>query len=132
HRARLLAAKTGQPLQADLERLAVDPKQHRGDLVGVDAVDIADEAQGDVIIFGVDPAGAGKAAPQIGKGLADLGRNFQSSEQTRHRTHSRCLGMSTKPGQPRLTPTNRDRRITDVLFLPDLYDSAKHNALTTR
>jgi hypothetical protein len=38
-----------------------------------------------MIIFGIDPAGAGKATPQIGKRLADLGRNFQSSEQTRHR-----------------------------------------------
>src|SRR6185369_7017382 len=37
------------------------------------------------IIFGIDPAGAGKAATQIGKALADLGRDFQSSKQTRHR-----------------------------------------------
>jgi hypothetical protein len=41
--------------------------------------------KGDSVIFGIDPAGAWKAATQIGKGLADLGRNFQSSEQTRHR-----------------------------------------------
>ena len=34
HRARLLAAETRQALQLDLERLAVDPKQQRGDLVG--------------------------------------------------------------------------------------------------
>jgi hypothetical protein len=46
-----------------------------------------------VIIFGIDPAGAGKATPQIGKRLADLGRNFQSSEQTRHQRDSRCWGM---------------------------------------
>jgi hypothetical protein len=38
-----------------------------------------------VVIFGIDPAGAGKAATQIGKALADLGRDFQSSKQTRHR-----------------------------------------------
>lgn len=85
HRPRFLAAETLQALYLDLERLAVDPKQHRGDLVRRHAVDVADEAQGDVIIFGIDPACAGQAATQIGEGLANLGRNFQSSEQTRHR-----------------------------------------------
>src|SRR5437763_10273554 len=85
YRAWFLAAKARQALHLDLERLAVDAKQHRGDFVGGNAVDIADEAQGDVIIFGIDPAGARKAAPQSGKRVADLGRDFQSSEQTRHR-----------------------------------------------
>src|SRR5207244_3738627 len=32
----------------------------------------------------------------------------------------------------RVMPETRDRRIADVQFLPDLYDSAKHNALTIR
>jgi hypothetical protein len=86
HRARLLAAETRQALQCYLERLAVDPHQQRGDFIRRDAVDIADEAQGEMIIFGVDPARARKPAAQIGKRLADLGRDFQSSEQTRHRT----------------------------------------------
>ena len=65
HRARFLAAKALQALHLDLERLAVDPKQHRGDFIRRHAVDIADEAQGDVIIFGIDRAGAGKAATQL-------------------------------------------------------------------
>src|SRR6478735_7520849 len=86
HCPRLAAAEALQALQLDLERLAVDPKQHRGDFVRRHAVDIADEAQGDVIIFGIDPARARKAATQIGKGLANLGRNFQSGKQTRHRS----------------------------------------------
>ncbi len=80
HRARLFSAEARQALQCHLERLAVDPNQQRGDFIRRDAIDIADEAQGDVIIFGVDPARPRKAAAQMGKRLADLGRDFQSSE----------------------------------------------------
>ncbi|GCC47412.1 hypothetical protein chiPu_0031795, partial [Chiloscyllium punctatum] len=88
---RLASAEARQALQFDLERFAVHPKQHRRDLVGPETIDIADEAQGDVIIFGIDPACAGKATTQAGEGLADIGRNFQTSEQTRHRYNPRCL-----------------------------------------
>src|SRR6476659_4714630 len=102
HRPRFLAAKALQALHLDLERLAVDPKQHRGDFIRRHAVDIADEAQGDVIIFGIDPACAGKAATQIGKALADLGRNFQSSKQTRHRKI-----LDAKASAWRLTPDSK-------------------------
>jgi len=35
-------------------------------------------AQGDVVMFGIDPACAGKAATQIGKVWPDLARDFQS------------------------------------------------------
>src|ERR1700681_4640585 len=72
HRPRLAPAETRQALQRNLERLAIDSKQQRGDFVRRDAIDIADEPQGDVIIFGIDPACAWKAATQIGKGLADF------------------------------------------------------------
>src|SRR4051794_31028044 len=102
HRARFLAAETLQPLHFHFERLAVDSKQQRGDFIRRDAVDIADEAQGDVIIFGIDPACAGEAATQIGKLLADLGRNFQSSEQTRHRKI-----LDAEAGAVRLAPDNK-------------------------
>ena len=81
----LLQGYDSVALQCDVERLAIDPEQQRGDLVGRDAVDIADEAQGDVVIFGVDPARAREAAAQIGERVADLGRYFQPREQTRHR-----------------------------------------------
>src|SRR5215213_11372641 len=85
HGARLFSTETRQALQGHIEWLAIDPKQQRGDFVGCYPIDIADEAQSDVIIFGVNPAGAWQAATQAGKCLADLGRNFQSSKQTRHR-----------------------------------------------
>jgi len=57
--------------------------------------------RGDVIIFGIDPTGAGKAAPQAGKRLADLGRDFQSSEQTRHRKDLPMLGHDFRKACPR-------------------------------
>ena len=48
-------------------QFAVDPEQRRGDLIGDHAVDIADEAQGNVIIFGVYPARARQPAAQSGE-----------------------------------------------------------------
>src|SRR5882757_7132743 len=113
HRARFLAAETLQALHLDLERLAVDSKQQRGDFVRRHAVDISDEAQGDVIIFGIDPACAGKAATQIGKLLADLGRNFQSCKQTRHRKI-----LDAKARAVRLTPDNNSG---DESPIPNFY-----------
>jgi len=113
HRARLAAAEAGQALHLHFERLPVDPEQHRGDLVGGDPIDVADEAQGDVIIFGVDPAGAGKAASQAGKRVADLGRDFQSGKQTRHRWDSRCLGLTLRiiAQTPKQIPVTNHRRL---------------------
>src|SRR5215471_21763753 len=63
HGARLTSAEARQALQRHLEWLAIDPDQHGSDLVGGRAVDIADESQGDVVIVGIYPAGAGEAAP---------------------------------------------------------------------
>src|SRR5260370_31639171 len=63
HRARLAPAKTRQALQRNLERLAIDPEQERGDFIRRDAIAIADETQSDVIIFGIDPTGSGDAPP---------------------------------------------------------------------
>ena len=50
--ARFLAAETRQAAQRHLERLAIDPKQHRRDLVGGGAVDITDEAEREVVFSG--------------------------------------------------------------------------------
>lgn len=49
-----------------------------------------------MIIFGIDPAGAGEAAPQVGKRLADLGRNFRPVNKRGIVSHSRCLGTALK------------------------------------
>ena len=52
-------------------------------------VDVADEAQGDVIILRIDPARARQAAAQHRQRLRDLGRNLDAGEKTRHGLQSR-------------------------------------------
>jgi hypothetical protein len=54
------------------------------DFVGQRVIDIADEAQRQVLIFGIYPAGAGQAAPHYGKRLGDGRRNFETGEQAGH------------------------------------------------
>lgn len=47
-------------------------------------VDIADEPQGQMVVFGIDPARAGNAAAQHGKVHREIGRDFEAREQTGH------------------------------------------------
>ena len=47
-----------------LERRPDDLVKGVGDIVGERPLDIADKAQGDVVIFRADPTGAGQAAVQ--------------------------------------------------------------------
>ncbi len=60
---------------------AVEPVD---DLVGRAPVNIADEAQGDVIVLDVDPAGSGQAAAQQGKAQCHVAGNFEGGKQSRH------------------------------------------------
>src|ERR1700730_10796059 len=47
-------------------------------------VDVADEAQGQMVMFGFDPERAGNAAAQHGKIHREIGRDFEAREQTGH------------------------------------------------
>ena len=49
-------------------------------------VDVADEAQRDVVVFRVDPARAGQAPAQQRQRRRDLARDFQADEQAGHLT----------------------------------------------
>jgi sorbitol-specific phosphotransferase system component IIA len=62
----------------------VDLVELGGDLPGEADLDIADEAEGDVVAFPVDPAGAGNAAPHEIEALGHIGRNFNAGKQARH------------------------------------------------
>jgi len=48
-----------------------------------DVVDVADEAQGHVIVLGIDPARARQPAAQRGERLADVGGDFETGEEAR-------------------------------------------------
>ncbi len=77
HRARLPAAERGQTVETKLERAAMHAAEHAGNLVRQRVVDIADEAQREVIIFGIDPAGARQTAAHHGERLGDRAAEFQ-------------------------------------------------------
>jgi hypothetical protein len=86
HRARLAAAERRQPVKPQFEAAAPDLPQQRGNFVRPGIVDIANEAQGQMIVVRVDPAGARQAAAQHGEGLGQCGGDFQTGEQPRHFT----------------------------------------------
>ena len=49
-------------------------------------IDVADEAQREVIVLRIDPARTRQPAAHHGKRLGDLRRNFETGEQTWHDT----------------------------------------------
>ena len=67
-----------------LERPAFDAAKHGGDLMGDIVIDVANEAQCQVIVFRVDPARARQAAAQCRERLPYIERNFDPGEETRH------------------------------------------------
>ena len=75
-----------QLAEAHLEAAAPHAVEQRGDVVREAIVDVADEAQRDVVVFRVDPARAGQAAAQQRQRRRDLARDFQADEQAGHLT----------------------------------------------
>ena len=84
-RARLASAKCRQSAEPHLEAAPLHAVEQQRDLVRQPIVDIADEAQRDVIILRVDPARSRQPAPQQCQRLADFAGDFQTDEQARHR-----------------------------------------------
>src|SRR3954447_10399944 len=82
--ARPVAAESRQRIELDLESLAPDLAEDEGGLPRDGFVHIADEAQSDVIIFGIDPARARQAAARAGNRASYVGGDFQGGEETRH------------------------------------------------
>ncbi|ENN89634.1 hypothetical protein RHSP_37214 [Rhizobium freirei PRF 81] len=64
NRMRLLGPEGTYALQPKLELRAIYPVQPVDDLIRSAAIDIADEAQSDVIIFNVDPPGSRETTAQ--------------------------------------------------------------------
>src|SRR3972149_6722828 len=76
-RARAAAAERGEPLELHLEGPPRDTGQHGHYLAGEAGVDVADEAQGQVIVGRIGPARAGQAAPQGRQRQSDISGNFE-------------------------------------------------------
>src|SRR3712207_4511432 len=59
----LRAPEAVEPVDSDIDRSALASlAENRRDILGHALVDVADEAQGDVVVLGLDPACAGKPA----------------------------------------------------------------------
>ncbi len=67
-----------------IERAALDAAEHQGDFLCDHVVDVADEAQRQMIIFRIDPARARQSAAQHAERLANVGGDFDTGEEARH------------------------------------------------
>ena len=85
---RLLGPEGADAGEAELEARPLHPVEGGDELVGEAALDIADEAQRDVIVLDVDPPCRGQAAAQEGQGEGRVARDLDGCEQSRHQTTS--------------------------------------------
>ena len=83
-RARPGAAEQIEPLEADERRGPTNLGEGLDHVPRHARIDVADEAQGDVVVRGLHPARAHNAAAREGDLRRDALRNFQSREKTRH------------------------------------------------
>ena len=84
---RLVATENAQMRQADAKALRIArPVELIAHFVGNMVVDIADEAQRDVVVFGVDPAGSREAAPLQRQSGLDVVGDFEAGKEPGQRT----------------------------------------------
>ena len=79
-------AKGVEALDLNPEGAPAQTRERLGDVSGRGIIDVADEAEGDVIGLRFDPARAGQAAAHQRKPVADLARHLDGGEQTGHGT----------------------------------------------
>ena len=72
------------PVEPQAESGAPDAVETLGDRFGLDHVDVADEAQRQVVVVRIDPARPRQAAPQHGQPVGDLGGDLDAREQAWH------------------------------------------------
>ena len=75
--ARLAAAEGREPVEPQLERPAMDASKQAGNVARQRIIDVADEAQRQVIIFGIDPARPRQTAAHHRKRIGRRGAVFQ-------------------------------------------------------
>ncbi len=85
-----------EPVDAQFERRALNAAEQAGNVARQAVVDIADEAQRDVIIFRVDPARARQTATHHRQRLGDARGYFQTGKQTGHDTLRLVVGDSQR------------------------------------
>src|SRR5262249_45113266 len=81
---RFAPAKRYEIFDAQFERLAPHASQHGCDLVRDNIIHIANEAQRDMIVLGIDPACARQAATQHRQRLAHVEWNLETGKEAGH------------------------------------------------
>src|SRR5262245_65865876 len=81
---RLAAAETAETGHLELERRRHDLAERRLEVPRRGPVHIADEAQGEVIVLGIDPARAGEPGTKHGQALGDAFRNLDGGKESGH------------------------------------------------
>src|SRR4029453_7852203 len=83
-RARLVAAEAAKPVELELERSSSDLAQGEGEVMRGRAVDIADEAERQMVILRIDPARTGEPRAQHRQPRGDALRNLDGREESGH------------------------------------------------
>jgi len=81
---RLFLAESANTTEGQREGRPFDAVERIGDFVGDMTFDITDEAQRQMVVFDIDPSGAGQAAPEQGERKRRITRNFEGREKTWH------------------------------------------------
>src|SRR6516164_5076353 len=85
-RTRLAAAEGGQSVEPQLERPPLNAAKKTGNVARQRIIDVADEAQCQMIIFRVDPARPWQTAAHHRKRVGYVPRYFKTCKQTGHDT----------------------------------------------
>src|SRR5262245_65595857 len=111
-----------------IERSAFDARQHGSNFMGGCVVDVADEAQCQMVISRIDPARARQPTAQGRKRLADIGRNFDSGKKTRH---AKLSNHDARPARARFvsSPTAAKMRAT-ITQNPANFGSQRDHLIT--
>ncbi len=67
-----------------------DLPERRKNVARRGVVDVADEAQGEMVVLDIDPARAGNSAAHIGEIQSNVGGDLEAREQTGHGSSSKC------------------------------------------
>src|SRR5919198_2107640 len=86
-------------------------------LPGGQIINVADEAQCQMVIFGIDPARAEEPAPQQGKVLCEIGRDFETREQTGHISLLDRFGTPKSDREPGVEPKARSAQLIPKIRL---------------
>jgi len=98
NRARFVAAEAAKPVQLELEGSGGDLAQGEREVMRGRAVDIADEAEREVIVLGINPARAGEPRAEQRQPRGDALRNLDGGEESGHGRRLNSIDKHSRAG----------------------------------